>query len=57
VDDKGELQSFEERFERMVARQAKRTPGASRTDLEAATLALMAKMPAWKDHPRVRAAG
>jgi len=29
---------------------------ASRAELERATLAFMAKMPAWKDHPRVRAA-
>jgi len=50
----GELQPFEERLERMVAWQAKRTPEKSRKELESATLAFMAKMPAWKDHPRVR---
>jgi hypothetical protein len=55
VTDEGKLQPFEERFERMIAWQVKRTPDASRADLEAATLAFMAKMPAWKDHPRVRA--
>ena len=52
----GELQPFEERFERMVAFQAKRTPDKTPAELEALTLAYMAKMPAWKDHPRVRAA-
>ena len=51
----GVLQPFDERFERMIAWQAKRTPSASRAELESATLAFMAKMPAWRDHPRVRA--
>jgi hypothetical protein len=54
VDDKGHLQPFEVRFERMIAWQARKTPGKSRAELEAETLAFMAKMPAWKDHPRVR---
>ena len=57
TDEKGNLQPFDERFERMIAWQARRTPDASRGDLEKATLAFMAKMPAWKDHPRVRGAG
>lgn len=56
VDERGELQPFEERFERMVAWQARRSPGKSRDALEAETLAYMAKMPAWRDHPKVRAA-
>ena len=55
TNDKGELQPFDERFERMVAWQARRTPQATRTELERATLAFMAKMPAWKDHPRITA--
>lgn len=53
----GALQPFEERFERMVQWQARREPTASRADLEKQTLAYMGKMPAWKDHPRVKAAG
>jgi hypothetical protein len=56
VDEKGELQRFEDRFERMIGWQVRKTPDASRADLEKATLAFMAKMPAWKDHPRVKAA-
>ena len=56
VDEKGELQPFEQRFERMVAWQARRSPEKNREALEAETLAYMAKMPAWKDHPKVRAA-
>lgn len=56
VDERGELQPFEERFERMVAWQARRAPSKSRAELEADTLAFMATLPAWKDHPKVRAA-
>jgi hypothetical protein len=55
VDAEGKLQAFDERFERMIAWQQRRTPEASRADLERATLAFMAKMPAWRAHPRVRA--
>lgn len=55
VDASGKLQPFEERLERMIAWQQRKTPDASRADLERATLAFMATMPAWKDHPRVRA--
>ena len=56
IDEAGKLQPFEERFERMVQWQARREPNASRDHLEQKTLAYMATMPAWKDHPRVRAA-
>ena len=56
TDAAGNLQPFEERFERMIAWQQRRTPGASRAELEQATLAFMARMPAWRDHPRVRGA-
>jgi hypothetical protein len=55
VDDNGKLQPFEERFERMIAWQQRKAPDASRADLESATLAYMRTMPAWKDHPRVKA--
>lgn len=56
VDAEGALQPFDERFERMIAWQARRTPDASRDELEKKTLAFMRTMPAWKDHPRVAAA-
>jgi hypothetical protein len=56
VNEQGELQPFEERFERMVSWQARRSPEKNREALEAETLAYMSKMPAWKDHPKVRAA-
>jgi hypothetical protein len=51
----GKLQPFEERFERMVQWAMRESPAASRGEAEARTLAYMAKMPAWKDHPRVKA--
>ena len=35
VNEKGELQPFEERFERMVSWQARKSPGKSREALEA----------------------
>ena len=40
---------------RMVQWQARREPNAARAELEKKTLDYMATMPAWKDHPRVRA--
>ena len=57
TDADGQLQAFDMRFERMVAWQARRQPSASRADLEAKTLAYLATMPAWRDHPRVAAQG
>jgi len=57
TDADGQLQAFDMRFERMVAWQARREPSASRADLEAKTLAYLATMPAWRDHPRVAAQG
>jgi len=54
VDETGALQSFDVRFERMIAWEARRRPDATRPELERATLAYMATLPAWKDHQRVR---
>jgi hypothetical protein len=56
VDERGKLQAFDERFERMVQWQLRQKPGLARGQAERETLAYMAKMPAWRDHPRVRAA-
>ena len=55
--DTGDLQPFEERFPRMVAWQQRRHPEQSQADAEAATLAYLATMPAWRDHPRVAGGG
>ena len=56
VTPSGGLQPFEERFEKMVGWQMRQKPGLSRAQAERDTLALMARMPAWKNHPRVTAA-
>jgi len=55
TDETGALQSFDERFERMTAWQARRHPNATRPEIERQTLDYMATMPAWQDHPRVAA--
>jgi hypothetical protein len=57
TDESGALQSFDERFERMVGWQARRHPDAIRQDIERQTLDYMATMPAWRDHPRITARG
>ena len=54
VDDQGALQSFEQRFERMLAWQKRQRPEATPDQLKRSTLAYMATMPAWKDHPRIK---
>jgi len=56
VNSAGELQPFDERFDKMVGWQMRQKPGLSRDQAERETFAFMAKMPAWKDHPRVVAA-
>ncbi len=53
VTSAGDLQSFEERFEKMTEFQMRQKPGLTRLDAERDTLAFMAKMPAWKHHPRL----
>ncbi len=53
VDARGQLQDFATRFDRMVAWQQRR--GSPRAQAEAETIAYMATMPAWKDHPEVLA--
>ena len=52
----GELQPFDERFEKMVGWQLRQKPGLARDQAERDTLAFMSKMPAWKSHPKVVAA-
>jgi hypothetical protein len=50
----GKLQPFDERFERMVQWQLRSKAGLDRPTAEKETLEYMNKMPAWKDHPRVK---
>lgn len=51
----GELIPFDEAFARMT-QWARRQDGLEQAEAEERTLAFMAERPAWKDHPRVRAA-
>jgi hypothetical protein len=51
VDESGNLQPFEERFERMVMWTMKEQNNISRQEAENKTRAYMRTMPAWKDHP------
>jgi len=51
VDETGALQDFPTRFARMVEWQERR--GSPRLQAERETIAYMATMPAWKDHPEV----
>ena len=53
VGSDGKLQPFDERFDRMVQWQMRQKPGLVRVLVVLVLLAYMAKMPAWKDHPRV----
>lgn len=54
VDETGALQDFDTRFGRMVDWQL-RERGGDRAQAEKDTLAYMATLPAWRDHPRVKA--
>ncbi len=56
TDDKGQLQPFEERFERMVQWTLRQKPGLSPAEAKKQTLAFMAGMPAWREHPQLKAA-
>jgi hypothetical protein len=54
VDEDGNLQAFEERFERMIQWVLRREPGVSRAAAEARTRAYMRTMPAWQNHPQIQ---
>lgn len=53
VDEQGNLQVFDERLSRMIQWMRHQDPALSPEGAEAKTLAYMATMPAWKDHPRI----
>lgn len=55
VDAQGRLQDFDTRFERMVQWALREETGLARAAAEQRTLAYMARMPAWAQHPRVLA--
>lgn len=50
ADESGQLQPFEERFERLT-QWAIRKDGLDREAAEARTREYMRSMPAWKEHP------
>jgi len=53
TDETGHSSPLRKRFERMTAWQARRSPDTPRVEIERQTLAYMATMPAWRNHPRV----
>ena len=53
VDEHGELQPFDVRFERMAQWMLRSDPSLGRAEAELRTRARMRTMPAWKDHPRL----
>ncbi len=55
MNDSGELQDFDERFARMVLFMRRRNNELSEEEAEDQTLAYMATMPAWREHPNVLA--
>lgn len=56
VDEHGSLQTFDERFERMVQFYLAQHRANTRAQAECDVRAYMATMPAWRDHPRLRGA-
>lgn len=54
VDEAGQLQDFETRFDRMVAFRMCEA-GGDQAEVERLILAHMATMPAWRDDPKLRA--
>lgn len=53
TDADGALQDFDTRFARMVGWAHREDPELSPEEAEQRTLAYMATLPAWRDHPRV----
>ena len=54
TDDKGRLQPFEERFDRMKQFWARQHPELGRAEVERQTLEYMSQMPAWKENATLR---
>ena len=55
TDDEGHLHPFEERLTRMSQFLRREKPGISDADAQRQALAYMAEMPAWRDHPELKA--
>lgn len=54
VDADGNLQTFDERLDRLSGWLRNRREGLSQAEAEAAALEQMSKMPAWRAHPALR---
>jgi hypothetical protein len=55
ADENGKLHSFNETVVRMSQFMKRQTPGLSDEKATEMTMDHMAKMPAWRDHPRITA--
>ncbi len=55
TDESGNLQAFEERLDRMVQWLRRQESVASDEEARQKALAAMAEMPAWRDHPQLKA--
>jgi hypothetical protein len=55
TDQTGKLQEFDERLARMTQWVVKQTQGATPAEAEQQAIAHMAKMPAWRSHPKLLA--
>lgn len=55
LDDRGRLQALEERLVRLSQFMRSSEPGLTDADSERRALEHMAEMPAWRDHPELRA--
>lgn len=55
VDDKGELQAFDERLNRMSQWLRREAPDLSPEAAQSQALDYMATMPAWREHPELLA--
>lgn len=53
VNEKGELQNFDERFEKMISWCIELDPNISYDTAKKRTLEYMGTMPAWKNHPSI----
>ncbi len=55
TDENGNLQAFEERLDRMTQWLRRQEAVGSDEEARAKALSAMAEMPAWRDHPQLKA--
>jgi len=56
ADEQGNLHGFDESVERMTQFMRRQDPSLDEAAARQRTLAYMATMPAWKNHPKLQAA-